>query len=134
VAAAIDGDPATGWAITPEFGKRHVAVFEAAEDFGQEDGILLVVTLKQPHGTRHTLGHGRLSVTRGPRPVRHLGLTHETEISLLTDPETRSEEQLDLLHRALLKATPTMAAQIRLASARDLAWALATSPSFLFNH
>jgi hypothetical protein len=134
VAAAIDGDPATGWAITPEFGKRHVAVFEAAEDFGQEDGILLVVTLKQPYGTRHTLGHGRLSVTRGPRPVRHLGLTHETEISLLTDPETRSEEQLDLLHRALLKATPTMAAQIRLASARDLAWALATSPGFLFNH
>ncbi len=134
VAAAIDGNPATGWAIMPEFGKRHVAVFEAAEDFGQEDGILLVVTLKQPYGARHTLGHGRLSVTRGPRPVRHLGLTHETEISLLTDPEARSEEQLDLLHRALLKATPTMAAQIRLASARDLAWALATSPGFLFNH
>ena len=28
---------------------------------------------------------------------------------------------------------PDMTAQIRLATARDLAWALATSPSFLFN-
>jgi hypothetical protein len=133
VAHAIDGNPATGWAVMPEFGKRHVAIFEAAEDFGQEGGIQLVVTLVQQHGTRHTLGHGRLSVTRGPRPVRHLGLTQATETALRTDPNDRSEEQLDLLHRAYMKATPAMAKQIRLASARDLAWALANSPSFLFN-
>lgn len=133
VAKTIDGDPATGWAISTEFGKRHVALFEAAEDFGQEDGILLVVTLVQEFGTRHTLGHGRLSVTRGPRPVRHLGLTQETEASLLADPSERTEEQLDLLHRAFLKTAPALAHQLRLASARDLAWALANSPGFLFN-
>jgi len=133
VAHAIDGNPATGWAVMPEFGKRHVAVFEAAEDFGQEGGIQLVVTLVQQFGTRHTLGHGLISVTRSPRPVRHLGLPQETETALRTDPSDRSEEQLDLLHRAYMKATPAMAKQIRLASARDLAWALANSPSFLFN-
>ena len=133
VAHAIDGNPATGWAVMPEFGKRHVAVFEAAEDFGQEGGIQLVVTLVQQFGTRHTLGHGRISVTRGPRPVRHLGLPQETETALLADPSDRTEAQLDLLYGAYLKTAPAMAHQIRLACARDLAWALANSPSFLFN-
>ena len=28
VAGAIDGNPATGWAISPQFGKPHTAVFE----------------------------------------------------------------------------------------------------------
>jgi hypothetical protein len=65
--------------------------------------------------------------------VRHLGLTQETEASLLTDPSERTEEQLDLLHRAFLKTAPALAHQLRLASARDLAWALANSPGFLFN-
>src|SRR5205823_1178251 len=27
VAAAIDDDPKTGWAVAPQFGRRHVAVF-----------------------------------------------------------------------------------------------------------
>ena len=133
VAKTIDGDPATGWAIMPEFGKRHVAVFEAAEDFGQEGGVLLAVTLVQQFGSKHTIGHGRLSVTSDSRPVRHIGLTRETEISLQTEASARTEEQLELLHRAFLKTMPAMAHQMRLASARDLAWALANSPGFLFN-
>jgi hypothetical protein len=133
VAKTIDGDPATGWAVMPEFGKRHVAVFEAAEDFGQEGGVLLVVTLVQQYGSKHTIGHGRLSVTSDSRPVRHIGLTRETEISLQTEASARTEEQLELLHRAFLKTMPAMAHQMRLASARDLAWALANSPGFLFN-
>ncbi|HIK60081.1 MAG TPA: DUF1553 domain-containing protein [Planctomycetes bacterium] len=133
VAKTIDGDPATGWAIMPQFGKRHVAVFEAAEDFGQEEGVQLVVTLVQQYRSRYTLGHGRLAVTRSPRPVHHMGLSLETEVSLLTSAEERTQEQLELLHRAFLKTMPTLAHQLRLACARDLAWALANSPSFLFN-
>jgi hypothetical protein len=65
--------------------------------------------------------------------VRHVGLTRETEVSLQTEASARTEEQLELLHRAFLKTMPTMAHQMRLASARDLAWALANSPGFLFN-
>ncbi len=133
VAHAIDGKPATGWAIMPKFGERHVAVFEAAEDFGEEEGLLLIVTLVQPFGTRHTIGKGRLSVTRAERPVRHLGLDQETATSLLTEASERTEAQLDLLHRAFLKTAPEFVQQLRLASARDLAWALANSPGFLFN-
>ena len=57
-------------------------------------GILLVVTLVQEYGSRHTLGHGRLSVTRAPRPVRHLGLTQETEASLLAENDVMDPDHV----------------------------------------
>lgn len=133
VAGAIDGDPAKGWAITPQTNQRHVAVFEAENNFGKEGGTILVVTMTQMYGSQHTLGRGRISLTRSPRPIRYKGLNQETTLALLTDPGSRTDEQLQLLHRAYLLTAPDMTAQIRLATARDLAWALATSPSFLFN-
>lgn len=133
VAAAIDGDPAKGWAIIPHSGQRHVAVFESQKDFGDERGTIVVITMTHLYGTQHTIGRGRLSFTRSARPIRHNGLSNETEIALLTEPDARTAVQLDLLHRSYMQTVPQVAAQLRLATARDLAWALATSPSFLFN-
>ncbi|HEV3121459.1 MAG TPA: DUF1549 domain-containing protein, partial [Isosphaeraceae bacterium] len=69
-AAAIDGDPKTGWAIAPQVGKRHVAVFQTERDAGFPGaGARLVFVLDQRYGEEHTLGRFRISATTSPRPV-----------------------------------------------------------------
>jgi hypothetical protein len=67
VAAAIDGDPKTGWSIDPEEGLRHVALFETKKPVGFPNGTTLVFTLQ--HGeNQHTIGKLRLSVTTANPP------------------------------------------------------------------
>ena len=67
VAAAIDGDPKTGWSVDPEEGARHVALFETKTPVGFPKGTTLVFTLQ--HGERqHTIGRLRLSVTTAKPP------------------------------------------------------------------
>jgi WD40 repeat protein len=77
VIGAIDADPATAWSIWPLFGRRHQAVFQAAEPFATSAGIQLRVTLscqvqRQPG---RTLGRFRLSVTNRPFPLLEPSLT-----------------------------------------------------------
>lgn len=69
-ARAIDNDPKTGWAIGPQFGKRHVAVFEAKQPLAVSAGeTQITITLNQNHGQQHTIGRFRLSVTTSQQPV-----------------------------------------------------------------
>ena len=67
VAKAIDGDPATGWAIAPRQSTDHVAVF--ATDRALEGPHELRLSLVQEYGERHTLGRFRIAVTDAPPPV-----------------------------------------------------------------
>jgi Protein of unknown function (DUF1549)/Protein of unknown function (DUF1553)/Planctomycete cytochrome C len=67
VAAAIDGNPASSWAVDPEIGKSHAAVFEfAAPISGTDEGVTIMVRLafKGNHG--HNIGRPRLSITNAP--------------------------------------------------------------------
>ena len=67
--AAIDGNEGTGWAVHPETGKTHTAIFETKANAGLEGGSILTITLSQQYQDgHHTLGKFRLSVTDGPRP------------------------------------------------------------------
>jgi len=66
VAAAVDEDPKSGWAVDPEFGKNHAAVFELAEPIGTDDDVELTLTLKFDTNNRHSIGRPRLSVTTRP--------------------------------------------------------------------
>ena len=68
VAAAIDGDPKTGWSVDPQEGKRHVAVFETRSPVGFAGGTSFCFTLDQ--GARgHSIGRLRLSVTNAKPPL-----------------------------------------------------------------
>ncbi|MBN1421761.1 MAG: hypothetical protein JXP34_23510 [Planctomycetes bacterium] len=68
VAAAIDGDPKTGWSVDPQEGLRHVALFEFASPIDLAGGARLVFRLDQ--GDRqHTLGRLRFSVTTAKPPL-----------------------------------------------------------------
>ena len=68
VAAAIDGDPKTGWSIDPHEGRPQEAVFEITTPIANPGGSLLTFSLEQ--GDRqHTLGRFRLAVTAAPAPL-----------------------------------------------------------------
>ena len=70
VAMAIDGDRKSGWAIDPQFGKDHAAVFETSEDFGFEGGTELEFELEFKGNEQHNFGRTRLSVSTAPRPAK----------------------------------------------------------------
>ncbi len=70
VAAAIDGNLKTAWAIFPEIGKPHVAVFETKEPIKLDTGSVLTIKLDQQNGNGHVIGRLRLAVTGAAKPPR----------------------------------------------------------------
>ena len=67
---ALDGKSETGWAIDPQEGAGHFAVFPLKEPAGFEGGTLLTFTLEQKYGRKHLIGRFRLSVTTTAPPPR----------------------------------------------------------------
>ena len=65
VAGAIDGNPKTGWAINPEFGKPAWAIFRLAEPLKLKPGSQLVFSIEQNYGGGRTIGRPRLSAIDG---------------------------------------------------------------------
>ena len=70
VASSIDGDPrATGWAVDPQFGKSHAAVFEFDEPLSMPGGVVLTLEMDFFTNTRHAIGRPRVAVTTAPAPA-----------------------------------------------------------------
>jgi hypothetical protein len=93
VANAIDGDLKTGWAIFPEVGKGHLAIFEIAQPVDCGDEILLHVTLAfQSQFDQHQAGRFRLSAT-GAKNLHSPGLPENIVQILAAAPETQTEQQ-----------------------------------------
>ena len=68
-ASAIDDQPQSGWAIFPEVGKPHAAVFELAEPVNIDGGAVLTVALDfRSIYDRHQFGRFRVSVTTSQQP------------------------------------------------------------------
>jgi Protein of unknown function (DUF1549)/Protein of unknown function (DUF1553) len=145
-AGAIDAEPKSGWAVMPQFGKPHAAIFATAEDVGTAAGSVLSIVLDQPYGGQHTLGRFRISATTAKRPVKLDTMPGEIVAILAIAPPTRTAEQqaaLAAYYRtqdtewlrlsATLEAARLAHAQYRLQGAQDLTWALINSPAFLFN-
>ena len=65
VAKLLDDDPATGWAINPQFGKPHWASFLTVEPLGDGNPLTLTVTLPQHYGGARTLGRFRILALTG---------------------------------------------------------------------
>ncbi|MFM7866092.1 MAG: DUF1553 domain-containing protein, partial [Planctomycetaceae bacterium] len=60
--SALDDDLKDGWAVSPQLGTAHVAVFEAASESAIPVGSRLHVVIEQQHSDQHTLGKFRLSI------------------------------------------------------------------------
>jgi len=69
VAMAIDADPNSGWAIDPQMGKDHAAVFEISEPIVSTEDIELEIVLEFHGNNQHNIGRVRLSVSTAPIPV-----------------------------------------------------------------
>jgi hypothetical protein len=92
VAAALDGNPKTGWGVAPQFGKPHSAVFETVENAGGPVTVL-TLTFDQQYGSQHTIGRFRLSATTAPRPVPVEGLPDDLLPILAIAEAERTPEQ-----------------------------------------
>jgi len=101
VKAAIDGDKKSAWAIDPQFGKDHAAVFTLAEPLTLAEGASLVFTLSFEKNARHGMGRVRLSITDSPEPSIPDGQTGQTiaEVQriLKTAPNQRKPGEMDKL-------------------------------------
>ena len=69
VAAAIDADRVSSWAVDPEFGKNHAAVFVFDAPLTAPVGSALKFTLKFRSNTAHSIGRPRLSLTTAVQPA-----------------------------------------------------------------
>src|SRR5262245_13447320 len=68
VAAAIDNQVSTAWAIDPQFGKDHAAAFGFEKPVGFPGGTKLTVTLSFINNTGHGIGRPRISVSGSEKP------------------------------------------------------------------
>ena len=99
VGHAVNDNAADFWAIAPQFGKRHVAVFDAQEPFGSDDGTTLTLTLDQsyPKGEPHNIGKFRAWVTSAALPAPLEGLPAEVAAALAVAQEERTDPQRKVL-------------------------------------
>lgn len=95
IRATIDADPKSGWAIDPQFGKDHAAVFEFGSDLRPDGGATLTITLDFQGNNFHNFGRFRISLTSSPRPIGldATGIPPEEAAILGLPASSRSAEQ-----------------------------------------
>jgi cytochrome c553 len=86
IAAAIDGNPTSGWAVDPQFGKDHAAVFDFENPIDFEGGTVLTCTLAFKTNNQHAIGRPRLSVSAKARPVIEGRAISETIAEIAAQP------------------------------------------------
>lgn len=63
IAAAIDDNPKSAWAVDPEFGKNHAAVLEFETPIGDPTGSIVTITLKFEGNKGHNIGRPRFAIS-----------------------------------------------------------------------
>ncbi len=103
---AIDEDKKSGWALDPQFGQDHTALFETGEDLGIDSEATLTFRLEFNGNNKHNIGRFRLSLSKLPRPLslQSGGISAAVAAVLDTPQEKRTAEQV----AALLKWYATL--------------------------
>ncbi|HLY08360.1 MAG TPA: DUF1549 and DUF1553 domain-containing protein, partial [Planctomycetota bacterium] len=68
-ASAVDTPKGGGWAVDPEFGKDHAAIFLFAAPVGFPEGTELTFDFEYNNNVHHAIGRPRLSITSMPAPA-----------------------------------------------------------------
>lgn len=107
VAGAVDDDPRTGWAIMPEGGRDHVAIFPLQSPIASIAGVVeLDFTLAQNFGAQHTIGRLRISATDDSGDVARDTLPAAVRADLAVAPASRSPEQRKRLYDGFIERSP----------------------------
>src|SRR3954465_4883690 len=69
VAAAIDSDKKSAWAVDPQFGTNQSAIFQFAAPLTNSPGAKLTFTLRFDNNAKHAIGRPRLSLTTNSSPA-----------------------------------------------------------------
>jgi mono/diheme cytochrome c family protein len=109
VASTIDGKGSTGWAILPQVGKPHVAVFELERPLGDPDPELTVTLEFHSAFAQHAIGNFRLSATASANPAGPLALPDEVKSALAAAADKRSKEQKKALEAYYRTVAPLLA-------------------------
>lgn len=144
---AIDGNVETGWAIVPQTGRSHEAIFVLQRPLTLAGEVVLHVEMDQRYPDRqHNIGKFRISVTTHGDPRLKEPLPPAVAAALSVPKDQRKPEQQAAIAQYLNAKDPELARlqkaiqdlpappNVRLVGAQDLAWALINSPVFLFNH
>ena len=107
-AAAIDGDPQTGWSISGGQGRAHTAVFTLAQPLAPTPTIDLELLFERYYAAG--LGRFRVWATDNPAATAH-DLPTEIETLLQTSDENRTPQDRARLLTYYLSIAPELAAE-----------------------
>ncbi|MBL9122584.1 MAG: PSD1 domain-containing protein [Planctomycetaceae bacterium] len=117
-AAAIDGDPQTGWSINGGQGRAHHAVFRFQEPLASVEALELTLLFERYYAAG--LGRFRVWATTDASPAAARDLPTEVDPLLRKSVEARSaEDRAQLLQHFLLRAPEMSAAVAELKKLRD---------------
>jgi Protein of unknown function (DUF1549)/Protein of unknown function (DUF1553)/Planctomycete cytochrome C len=106
-AAAIDGNPQTGWSIQGWQGRSHTAVFTLATPIGDAKDLRISMLFERYYSVG--LGRFRISVTTNARPAAARALPADIEDLLLVPAAERTPEQKQRLLNHFLTVAPELA-------------------------
>jgi len=91
---ALLGKPETGWAISPQLGKSHAAIFQCKDPIDYEGGVILtfMVDCSSVHN-QHTIGCFRISATTDINPGSGKMLPAGVKTVLETAADKRTDAQ-----------------------------------------
>ena len=93
VKGSIDGDPKTGWAINPAFGKPAWAVYKLAQPLELKSDAQLEFSIVQNYGGGRTIGRPRLSAVKGDPGALNLP---DNILAILKKAKRAKKEKADL--------------------------------------
>ncbi|MCC6490218.1 MAG: DUF1553 domain-containing protein [Candidatus Hydrogenedentes bacterium] len=141
VAAAIDADPASGWAVSGHEikGVNRQAVFTFAVPVSGGPGTVLTVRMKhQSQFAQHNIARFRLAITTAADPALSTANTLPRDVlaALTTEEAGRSEEQKQLLAKHYRSVAPELdGARADLKARQErLAALVAEIPTTLITH
>jgi hypothetical protein len=98
VAAAIDDNPMSAWAVDPQFGRDHAAAFNFEKPVGFPGGTTFTVALSFNNNTGHGMGRPRLSLSKAEKPeLLTPAVTEDVSSGLATPAGERTPAQVAAL-------------------------------------
>jgi WD40 repeat protein len=112
------GNRDRGWAVSPDTGYRHEAIFHFKTPVDGSVGALSINLLQQFQNGKYNIGRFRLWVTTSPAP--RFGTSAEVAAALKLPADKRSNEQAALLNQTFLAQYRDLQTQQRLLAAASL--------------